>query len=97
MLPHVKTGKLKVLGVTSAAPLPQFLGVAPIGATVKGFESSAWFGLFGPAGLPPDVLQALYQAARKGLDITRGAQAPGDGRGAAGRQSAGSLCRLRAQ
>ncbi|KDP83522.1 tripartite tricarboxylate transporter substrate binding protein [Cupriavidus basilensis] len=68
VLPHVKTGKLKVLGVTSAAPLPQFPGVAPIGATVKGFESSAWFGLFGPAGLPPDVLQALYQAARKGLD-----------------------------
>ncbi|WP_441632662.1 tripartite tricarboxylate transporter substrate binding protein [Cupriavidus sp. YAF13] len=68
VLPHVRTGKLKVLGVTSPAPLPQFPGVAPIGATVKGFESSAWFGLFGPAGLPPDVLQALYQAARKGLE-----------------------------
>lgn len=68
VLPHVRSGKLKVLGVTSPAPLPQFPGVAPIGATVKGFESSAWFGLFGPAGLPPDVLQALYQAARKGLE-----------------------------
>lgn len=68
VLPHVRAGKLKVLGVTSPAPLPQFPGVAPIGATVKGFESSAWFGLFGPAGLPPDVLQALYQAARKGLE-----------------------------
>jgi len=68
VLPHVRSGKLKVLGVTSPAPLPQFPGVAPIGNTVKGFESSAWFGLFGPAGLPPDVLQALYQAARKGLD-----------------------------
>uniref|UniRef100_UPI003F844C12 tripartite tricarboxylate transporter substrate binding protein n=1 Tax=Cupriavidus ulmosensis TaxID=3065913 RepID=UPI003F844C12 len=68
VLPHVRTGKLKVLGVTSPTPLPQFPGVAPIGASVKGFESSAWFGLFGPAGLPPDVLQALYQAARKGLE-----------------------------
>ncbi|WP_437341747.1 tripartite tricarboxylate transporter substrate binding protein [Cupriavidus basilensis] len=68
VLPHVRTGKLKVLGVTSPTPLPQFPGVAPIGATVKGFESSAWFGLFGPAGLPADVLQALYQAARRGLE-----------------------------
>jgi len=68
VLPHVKAGKLKVLGVTSATPLPQFPGAAPIGATVKGFESSAWFGLFGPAGLPPEVTQVLYQAARKGLD-----------------------------
>lgn len=68
VLPHVRNGRLKVLGVTSATPLPQFPGVAPIGATVKGFESSAWFGLFGPAGLPADTLQALYQSARKGLE-----------------------------
>lgn len=65
---HVKAGKLKVLGVTSPNPLPQFPGAQPIGATVKGFESSAWFGLFGPANLPPEVTQALYQAARHGLE-----------------------------
>ncbi|KWR89105.1 tripartite tricarboxylate transporter substrate binding protein [Cupriavidus sp. IDO] len=68
VLPHVRAGKLKVLGVTSPAPLPQFPGAAPIGATVKGFESSAWFGLFGPADLPPEVTQAIYQAAHKGLE-----------------------------
>jgi tripartite-type tricarboxylate transporter receptor subunit TctC len=68
VLPHVRAGKLKVLGVTSPAPLPQFPGAAPIGATVKGFESSAWFGLFGPAGMPHEVTQALYHAARKGLE-----------------------------
>jgi tripartite-type tricarboxylate transporter receptor subunit TctC len=80
VLPHVKAGKLKVLGVTSPAPLPQFPGAAPIGATVKGFESNAWFGLFGPAGLPPEVTQALYQAARKGLDnptVTKRLEADG--------------------
>ncbi|AVA35384.1 tripartite-type tricarboxylate transporter receptor subunit TctC [Cupriavidus metallidurans] len=65
---HVKAGKLKVLGVTSPTPLPQFPGAQPIGATVKGFESSAWFGLFGPANLPPEITQALYQAARHGLE-----------------------------
>ncbi|RZT31863.1 tripartite tricarboxylate transporter substrate binding protein [Cupriavidus agavae] len=65
---HVKAGKLKVLGVTSPNPLPQFPGAQPIGNTVKGFESSAWFGLFGPANLPPEVTQALFQAARRGID-----------------------------
>nr|WP_258308100.1 tripartite tricarboxylate transporter substrate binding protein [Cupriavidus plantarum] len=65
---HVKAGRLKVLGVTSPTPLPQFPGAQPIGATVKGFESSAWFGLFAPANLPPELTQALYQAARRGLD-----------------------------
>jgi tripartite-type tricarboxylate transporter receptor subunit TctC len=65
---HVKAGRLKVLGVTSPTPLPQFPNAQPIGATVKGFESSAWFGLFGPANLPPELTQAIYQAARHGLD-----------------------------
>ncbi|MBY4896797.1 tripartite tricarboxylate transporter substrate binding protein [Cupriavidus sp. AU9028] len=67
VLPHIKAGRLKALGVTSPKPLPQLPGVAPIGATVKGFESNAWFGLFGPAGLPPEITRAVYQAARKGL------------------------------
>jgi len=65
---HVKAGRLKVLGVTSPTPLPQFPGAQPIGATVKGFESNAWFGLFGPANLPPELTQAIYQAARHGLE-----------------------------
>ncbi|WP_156811533.1 MULTISPECIES: tripartite tricarboxylate transporter substrate binding protein [Cupriavidus] len=68
VMPHVKAGKLKVLGVTSPGPLPQFPGAEPIGNTVKGFESNAWFGLFGPAGLPREVTQALNQAVRHGLD-----------------------------
>ncbi len=60
-------GRVKVLGVTSAAPLAQFPGVAPIRTTVPGFESNAWFGLLGPAGLPPEVTRSLSQAVRKAL------------------------------
>ncbi|MGY8526836.1 tripartite tricarboxylate transporter substrate binding protein [Paracidovorax citrulli] len=68
VLPHIKSGRLKALGVTSPQALPQLPGVPPIGATVKGFESNAWFGLFGPAGLPPEITRALYQAAHKVLE-----------------------------
>lgn len=64
VLPHARSGALKILGVSSREALPQFPGVPPIGATVKGFESSAWFGLFGPAKLPPAVTDQLYRAVK---------------------------------
>jgi len=66
-LPHMKSGALKALGVTSPQELPQFPGVSPIGDTIKGFESNAWFALFGPAKLPPQTLAALNAAARKAV------------------------------
>jgi tripartite-type tricarboxylate transporter receptor subunit TctC len=68
VLPYLKSDKIKVLGVTSAAPMPQFPGVQPIAATVKGFESKAWFGLFGPAKMSPELTQRFYAAARKVID-----------------------------
>jgi tripartite-type tricarboxylate transporter receptor subunit TctC len=66
--PHMKSGMIKLLGVTSVAPMSQFPNVPPIGLTVKGFESNAWFGLFGPAKMPPEVTQRLYEAARKAIE-----------------------------
>lgn len=66
-MPHIKSGSLKALGVSSPKMLPQFPGVLPIGDTIEGFESNAWFALFGPAGLPPQTLQTLNAAARKAV------------------------------
>ena len=66
--PHMKSGALKALGVTSPKPLPPFPNVPPIGDTIKGFESNAWFAMFGPAGLSPEVLATLNGAARKAVD-----------------------------
>ena len=67
VLQHVKSGSLRALGVTSPQPLPEFPGVPPIGKTIPGFESSAWFGLLGPAKLPPATLATLTRAAREAL------------------------------
>ncbi|WP_349606838.1 tripartite tricarboxylate transporter substrate binding protein [Cupriavidus sp. DF5525] len=64
VLPHARTGALKILGVSSKEPLPQFQGVPAVGSTVKGFESSAWFGLFGPARLPQAVTDQIYRAVK---------------------------------
>ncbi|ARP79591.1 MFS transporter [Bordetella genomosp. 8] len=67
VIPHVKSGSLKALGVSSAKPLESLPGVPPIGDTIKGFESNAWFALFGPAKLPADTLAKLNDAARKAV------------------------------
>ncbi len=61
---HLKAGKLKALGVTSTKRLAAFPEVASIGETLPGFESSAWFGLFGPARMSPDLTKRIADAAR---------------------------------
>jgi len=58
-MPHLKDGRVKALAVTSlqrSALLPELPTVA---ATVPGFESATWFGVFGPKGLPAEVTQRL--------------------------------------
>jgi tripartite-type tricarboxylate transporter receptor subunit TctC len=61
---HIKAGKLKALGVTSAKRLPAFPDVPAIGESLPGYESSAWFGLFGPARMSPELSKRLADAAR---------------------------------
>ena len=66
-LPHIKRDSLKALGVSNPEVLPQFPGVPPISYSVKGFESNAWFALFGPAKLSAQTLATLNAAARKAV------------------------------
>jgi tripartite-type tricarboxylate transporter receptor subunit TctC len=70
-LPHIKSGKLKALAVTSAsrsAAVPDLPTVAEAGgAALNGFEASSWFGLLAPAAMPADVVQRLQQETAKAL------------------------------
>lgn len=60
----IEAGRLKALGVTSKQRLPQFPNVPAIAEVLPGYESSAWFGLFGPAGLSTELAKRLSDAAR---------------------------------
>jgi tripartite-type tricarboxylate transporter receptor subunit TctC len=66
----VKSGKIRALAVTSltrSAAFPDVPTMNEIG--LKGFDSTAWYGLLGPAGLPPEVVARWTQAlARAGAD-----------------------------
>jgi tripartite-type tricarboxylate transporter receptor subunit TctC len=59
---QVRAGKLRAYGVTSAQRQPSFPDLPAIGEIVMGFESTAWFGVFGPAKLPPDITSKLNGA-----------------------------------
>ena len=56
---QVRAGKLRAYGVTSVQRQPLLPDVPAIGEVVPGFESSAWFGVFAPAHLPPAVADKL--------------------------------------
>jgi len=65
-IPHVKAGKLKVLGVTTARRSSLLPEVPPIADTLKGFDLTSWNGLFAPAGTPQPV---VARVARETLAI----------------------------
>jgi len=59
-LPHIKTGKLRALGVTEARRLsiaPEIPTIAESG--LPGFEVSQWYGVFAPAGIPGSIAKKL--------------------------------------
>jgi tripartite-type tricarboxylate transporter receptor subunit TctC len=59
-LPHIKSGKLKALGVTSAKRsglLPDVPTIAESG--LSGYEAAGWFGVLSPAGTPSAVVNKL--------------------------------------
>jgi tripartite-type tricarboxylate transporter receptor subunit TctC len=59
-LPHVKAGRLRLLAVTTAKRFPLFPDTPTVGeGGVPGAESSGWYGLWGTAGTPQNVLNAL--------------------------------------
>jgi len=61
---HIRAGKLKALGVTSPQRLPGFPDVPAIAEALPGYESAAWFGLFGPGRMPAEMTKRLSDAAR---------------------------------
>lgn len=58
----VKTGKLKLLGVSTAKPSPLMPGAPPIGQSLKGYEVNVWFGILAPSGTPAPVIARLNAA-----------------------------------
>jgi len=68
--PHVEAGKLRALAVTGAsraAAMPRVPTVAEAG--VRGFDANTWYGIVGPAGMPPEIVARLNKEMRRILDL----------------------------
>jgi tripartite-type tricarboxylate transporter receptor subunit TctC len=59
LMPHVKSGKLRPIAVASPKRSPNAPELPTIAETLPGFQATAWNGLVGPPGLPPDVVAKL--------------------------------------
>jgi tripartite-type tricarboxylate transporter receptor subunit TctC len=69
--PHVRSGKLRALAVSSSNRLPAFPDVPTAEeAGLAGYEVTTWYGVFAPAGTPPAVVNRLH------ADIVKAMQTP---------------------
>lgn len=70
-LPHIQTGKLRALAVTTAkrsAVLPEVPTVAEL--ALPGFEVTGWFGILAPAATPPAIVDRLNREVNAALAQT---------------------------
>jgi len=66
-LPHVREGRLRALGITSLKRSPLLPDLPAIAETVPGFESNTWFGVYGPKGMPAELVMRVNQGLNQSL------------------------------
>jgi tripartite-type tricarboxylate transporter receptor subunit TctC len=67
VMPHVSTGRLKVMGVGYTRRLKSAPDIATIAETVPGFNNTGWWGLAAPLGTPQPIIQKLNAVINKAL------------------------------
>ena len=66
-IPHVRDGRLRALGVTTVKRTPLAPDLPAIAEVLPGYESNTWFGLYGPRGLPADIVAKVNAAVNQTL------------------------------
>ena len=68
LVPLIQSGKLNGVAVTTAKRSPSFPDIPTLNETVaKGMDFSIWMGLFGPAGMPPAIVETLNREVNRVL------------------------------
>jgi tripartite-type tricarboxylate transporter receptor subunit TctC len=66
---HAKEGKIRLIAAATEQRAPALPDLPAVAETVPGFQTSVWFGLWGPANLPPEVLAKLQADVAKALEL----------------------------
>jgi len=66
-LPFIQNGRLRAIGVSGAKRAGALPNVQTVAETIKGFESSGWYALMGPAGMQRDVVLKINDAFARAL------------------------------
>ena len=78
-MPHIKSGKLRPLAVTSARRVPSLPNVPTVAESgLEGFEMVSWYGLWGPANLPRELAAKLQQEVARALKSQQVSQILGE-------------------
>ena len=67
VVPHVQANRLRGLGVSTEKPSGALPGIPTIGETVKGYDVVLWYGVFGPKGLPKDIVDLWNKGIAQAL------------------------------
>jgi tripartite-type tricarboxylate transporter receptor subunit TctC len=64
-LPHVRSGRLRAVAVTTPKRLPSLPEIPAVSETVPGYEAVLWYGMWGPRGMPRDIVARLNHEIRQ--------------------------------
>jgi len=67
ILPHIKAGRVRAIGVTSKNRSAELPDVLPIADTVPGYESTSWVLIMGPSKMPAPVVNRLHKETVRAL------------------------------
>src|SRR6185369_13678210 len=67
VLPHMKSGRLRALAITSTEPSAMFPGLPTVAASLPGYEAVSLYGLFAPAKTPAALIRRLNQEVARFL------------------------------
>ena len=68
-LPHLRSGRIKALAVTTPRPSPLVPGAPPLISLYPGFESTNWYGIFAPAGTPAAIVIKISQEIASAIQL----------------------------
>lgn len=67
--PHIRSGRIKLLGITNDKRVPLWPGVETANESVPGYTSGGWFGFVAPAGVPKEIIAKLNDEINRAMKL----------------------------